>query len=189
MSATVTLREHFKRLFDFTGREDLTSFWQYAALSFLIVTVAGGTIFVPMMIHTIQAMQQFAIQHPDQVTETSGPGEYSISVHGAQLEFIPAGTMSLFLAVSFGMAIVLYAAAVVRRLRDRGKSGFWGLMPLPFIIYSSIEMPRMFSAFGTGREPDMRLFFAMFLSNFLYIATLVSLIVLLAGPSAKESGR
>lgn len=188
MSATVSVWEHFKRLFDFTGREDRTSFWPYAALAFAIVTAAGAMIFVPMMIRTMQAMQQFAAQHPDQATVTSGPGQYSISVQGNHPEFMPAGSMALFLAVSFGLAILLYAAAVVRRLRDRGKSGLWGLMPLPFIAYSSIQMPKMFASVGTGVQPDMAVFFSIFFSNFLYIVTLLWLIALLAGPSARGAG-
>ena len=88
-------------------------------------------------------MQQFAVQHPDQTTVTSGPGQYSISVRGNHPEFMSGRSVALYLAVTFGLAILLYAAAVVRRLRDRGKSGFWGLMPLPFILYSSIQMPRL----------------------------------------------
>ena len=189
MSATVSLWEHFKKLFEFTGREDRASFWPYAALAFIITMVAGAIIFVPMMNHAIGAMQQFATQHPDQATVTSGPGEYSVSVRGNPGEFMPAGSVALYLAVNFGLAILLYAAAVVRRLHDRGKSGFWGLMPLPFIIYSSIQMPRMFAFVGVETQPDMALFFSIFFSNLLYIVTLIWLIVLLAGPSEEGANR
>src|SRR6476620_763107 len=187
MSASVSLSDHFKRLFDFEGREDRASFWPYAAVAFIITMIAGMTILVPMMLRSVDAMQQFAVQHPDQATITSGPGLYSISVQGDQPEFMPADSMALFLAVTFGVAILLYAAAVVRRLHDRGKSGFWGLMPLPFIIYSSVQMPRAFGA--TGDQLDMTLFFSIFLSNLFYIVTLVWLIVLLAGPSEPAPNR
>lgn len=189
MSASVSLTEHFKRLFDFRGREDRASFWPYAAVVFIITMVAGMIIFVPMMSRTMHAMQKFAAQHPDQATVTSGPGQYSISVQGDHPEFMPAGSLALFLAVTFGLAILLYAAAVVRRLHDRGKSGFWGLMPLPFIIYSSVQMPRMFASVGTATEPDLTLFFSMFLSNLFYIITLIWLIVLLAAPSEPAPNR
>jgi uncharacterized membrane protein YhaH (DUF805 family) len=189
MSATVGLTEHFRRLFNFTGREDRASFWPYAAVAFIITIVAGMIIFVPMMSRTMHAMQQFAAQHQDQATVTSGPGQYSISVHGDHPEFIPPGSVALFLAVTFGLAILLYAAAVVRRLHDRGKSGFWGLMPLPFILYSSVQMPRMFASIGTGSQPDMTLFFSIFFSNLIYIVTLIWLIVLLAGPSEPVPNR
>ncbi len=178
MSPSVGILEHFTRLLNFKGREDRASFWPYAALAFVIIMVAGMFIFIPVMAQSMRAMQGYAVQHPDQATIASGPGQYSISVQGHHPEFFPAGQMAGYLAVSFGLAILLYAAAVVRRLHDRGKSGAWGLMPLPFIIYSSIAMPRVFASAG---EPDMALFFSIFFSNMLYIMTLIWLIVLLAG--------
>jgi len=180
MSATVGLWEHFKRLVDFKGREDRASFWPYAAVAFIIIMIVGMFIFVPMMARTMAEMQQYAAHHPDQAAVTSGPGQYSISVEGHHPEFFSGRSMALYLGVSFGLAILLYAAAVVRRLHDRGKAGWWGLMPLPFIIYSSIMMPRVFVSAG---EPDMALFFSIFISNMLYIVALIWLIVLLAGPS------
>jgi uncharacterized membrane protein YhaH (DUF805 family) len=184
--ATVGLWEHFRRLFDFRGREDRASFWPYAAVAFIIIMVVGMFIFVPMMVQSMAAMQQYAAQHPDQATIISGPGQYSISVKGHHPEFDSARSMALYMAVSFGLAILLYAAAVVRRLHDRGKSGFWGLMPMPFIIYSSIMMPIVFAS---AREPNMALFFSIFFSNMLYIVTLIVLIVFLASPSEPISNR
>lgn len=189
MPATVSLKDHFKKLFDFAGREDRASFWPYAAVAFIITMLASMLIFVPMMSNSMQAMQEYAAQHPDQVTTSSGPGHYSISVQGNHPEFMPAGSMALYLAVTFGLALLLFAAAVVRRLHDRGKSGLWGLMPLPFILYSSIQMPRMFATVGTGSEPDMTVFFSIFFSNLLYIVTLIWLIVLLAGASDPAPNR
>lgn len=180
MSATVGLWEHFKRLFDFRGREDRASFWPYAAVAFVIIVIVGMFIFIPLMIQSMGAMQEYAAQHPEQATITSGPGQYAISVQGRHPEFFSARTMALYLAVTFGLAILLYAAAVVRRLHDRGKSGLWGLLPLPFIIYSSIMMP---TVLASAREPNMALFFSIFFSNMLYIVSLVVLIVFLAGAS------
>jgi uncharacterized membrane protein YhaH (DUF805 family) len=180
MSAEIGLWEHFRKLADFNGREDRSSFWPYAAVAFAVIMVAGMLIFVPMMATAMSEMQQYAAQHPDQATVASGPGHYSISVKGNHPEFFPASSMAAFLGVTFGLAITLYAAAATRRLHDTGKSGFWALMPLPFIIYSSIMMPRVFASRG---EPDMSLFFSIFFSNMLYIITLIVLIALLAGSS------
>lgn len=189
MPANVSISGHFKRLFDLSGREDRASFWPYAAIAFIVTALAGMVIFVPMMSRSMQAMQQFAVEHPDQATVTSGPGHYSISIQGNHPEFMPAGSIALFLAATFGIALLLYAAAVIRRLHDRGKSGLWGLMPLPFIIYSSVQMPRMFAFVGPGIQPDMKMFFSIFLSNLFYMITLIWLIVLLAGPSEPEPDR
>ncbi|NMN03093.1 MULTISPECIES: DUF805 domain-containing protein [unclassified Novosphingobium] len=189
MSARISIFDHFKKLFDFAGREDRASFWPYAAVAFIITMVAGMFFFVPVMTSSLQAMQQFAAQHPEQATITSGPGQYSISIQGNHPEFIPARSIAYFLGVTFGLAILLYAAAVARRLHDRGKSGFWGLMPQPFIGYSSIQMPKIFASLGTGGQPDLTLFFSIFLSNLLYIVTLILLVILLSGPSDPASNR
>jgi len=183
MSATVTLWQHFTRVFDFKGREDRASFWPYAAVAFVITTLAGMSIFVPMMSRTMHEMQHFAAEHPDQATVINGPGQYSISVRGNHPAFTSERSMALFLGVGFGVAILLYAAAVVRRLHDREKSGYWALMPIPFIVYSSVQIPRAFSSPNIGAQPDMALFFSIFFSNLLYIVTLIWLIVLLVGPS------
>jgi uncharacterized membrane protein YhaH (DUF805 family) len=186
MSAKVGLWEHFKRLADFNGREDRASFWPYAALVFAIIMVTGMVIFVPMMANAMSEMQQYASQHPDQATVVSGPGHYSISVKGNHPEFFPASSMATFLGGTFGLGLILYAAAATRRLHDTGRSGFWALMPLPFIIYSSVMMPRMFAFQG---EPEMSVFFSIFFSNMLYIITLIVLIVLLAGSSQSTPNR
>ena len=74
MSASVSLTDHFKRLFEFRGREDRASFWPYAAVAFIITMVVGMIIFVPMMSRSMQAMQQFAAQHPDQARSQAGRG-------------------------------------------------------------------------------------------------------------------
>ncbi len=179
----------FSQAFQFNGREDRASFWPYAALVFGIVMVAGFAIFVPMMEHAMQSMQEYAAQHPEQASIANGPGQYSISVHGNNPEFMPAGSMAWYLGVTFGLSILLYAAAVARRLHDRGLSGKWGLMPLPFIIYTSVQMPRMFGSFGNGTKPYMGLFFSIFISNFLYIGTLIALIVLLCRASDPQPNR
>jgi uncharacterized membrane protein YhaH (DUF805 family) len=184
MSTTVGLLEHFKKLASFEGRECRASFWPYAGVVFGIVMIVAAVMFVPMMARSMRAMQQYALQHPDQVTIVSAPGEYSVSVHGSPPGLMPSGGfLATYLGVTFGLAVLLYAAAVVRRLHDRGKSGLWGLMPLPFILYSSIQMPRVFGSVATGSQPDMGLFFSIFFSNLLYMVTLIALIVLLAGRS------
>ena len=189
MSASVTLTGHFKRLFDFRGREDRASFWPYAALVLIITMIAGALVFVPMMIRTMNAMQDFAAQHPDQATVTSGPGHYSISINGSYPELFPTGSFTLFGAITLGLALLLIAAAVVRRLHDSGKSGLWGRIPLPFLLFSAIQMLSLFGSFGAATPPDMTLFFSIFLSNLLYLSALIWLIVLLATASDPAPNR
>lgn len=185
MSGPVGLWMHFARLADFRGREDRASFWPYAALVFVIDMIVGAALFVPIMVHAMAEMQRFAGLHPSGVTQTrSASGQYSITIHAQHHpQLFSAGPMALYMGVTFGLAVLLYAAAVTRRLHDRGMTGLWGLMPLPFIIFSAIMMPQMFAS---QMPPSMPVFFSTFFSNLLYVVTIVVLIVLLAG--AGEAG-
>ena len=76
--------------------------------------------------------------------------------------------------------ILFLAAAVARRLHDRDRSALWGLLPLPFLAFGFVAMRSLFAAFGTGHEPDLRLFTALVVSNMLYLGSLTFLIVQLA---------
>lgn len=80
------------------------------------------------------------------------------------------------MAIVFAAIVALCAAAIVRRLHDRGKTGAWGLIPLPFIAFASVMMPKSFAQ----NPPDMGLFFAIFLNNVLYLVSWAYLTVQLA---------
>jgi uncharacterized membrane protein YhaH (DUF805 family) len=75
------------------------------------------------------------------------------------------------------VAVLLLAAAVVRRLHDRDMSGLWGALPLPFLIAALAMMPGLF----TRHSLDIGLFTALTACSLLYNATLIALIFLLAG--------
>jgi uncharacterized membrane protein YhaH (DUF805 family) len=59
-------------------------------------------------------------------------------------------------------------------------------MPLPFILYSTIMMPKVFAS---ATNPGMGQFFSIFISNMLYMVTLIWLIVWLASPSEPGPNR
>ena len=85
------------------------------------------------------------------------------------------------------IVIASLAAAVARRLHDRGLSGAWGLLPLPFLAFGFFEMRRKFLAFG-AEEPDTG-FNTAFASGLLYDISLILLIVLLVGRSNEGANR
>ena len=185
---TVSFGQHFRMLFDFSGRENRSSFWPYAAAVFGISSVLGMLAIIPSMFTMMRSMQEYAERHPENVTVSQGPGHYSIQVHGG--DFTPdIGPMFWMMGLSFLVAIFLYAAATVRRLHDTGKSGWWAAMPLPFIAFSLVAMPHFFSPGGFRDEPSLGLFFAVFFSNLLYLATVVILVVLLAMKSTEGPNR
>jgi uncharacterized membrane protein YhaH (DUF805 family) len=177
MSATISFWDHFKRLFDFRGRENRASFWPYGAVAF-IITIPLTIIILVLMNHIMLASRHFTSQQPEQRTMTSRLGQHSVSLPGNHPHFMAPGSITLVICA---VAVLFFAAAVVRRLHDGGKSGFWGLMPLPFMIYPSLQTPKLLALVGTAEFDE--LFFSMAISNLFYLVTLIWLIVLLAGPS------
>jgi uncharacterized membrane protein YhaH (DUF805 family) len=93
-------------------------------------------------------------------------------------------------SITVAATVVLLAAAVARRLHDRNRRGYWGLLPLPFLAAGLALMPGIFERAAAGREiPDPRLFLALVLNNLVYLAALGFLIVLLAGPGTTGPNR
>jgi uncharacterized membrane protein YhaH (DUF805 family) len=180
------IRSNLARLASFAGREAHRRFWYYA-VSVLILTMAiMAALMLPQFTETFTRMQAFAAAHPDQATVSSGPGSYSITIHGDHPELMPdLGDMMDGVAISLLLAIVLLAAAVVRRLHDRNRTGWWGAMPLPFVALSMAIAP---SVFAPG-NPDLQLFATMFLSNLAYLVSLAWLVVLLGGPGDITANR
>jgi uncharacterized membrane protein YhaH (DUF805 family) len=93
--------------------------------------------------------------------------------------------------IGCALAVLLLAAAVTRRLHDRGRRGWWGLAPLPFLVVGMTVFPRLFKTTLAGEmTPDsMRLFGLMFANNLLYLGSLGLLIFLLAGASQPNANR
>jgi len=172
------VRDHLRRLADFRGRETRDHFWPYAFTVMGLAAAALFAVMIPGMTRSMERMREFARTHPDQATVTSGPGQYSISIEGNHPELMPDfGPMLQAVDALFVIAVLLLAAAVTRRLHDRGLRGWWGLLPLPFVAYSLTAMPRFFA----DPAGDLRGFFLIFASNFLYLASLGILALLLSG--------
>jgi uncharacterized membrane protein YhaH (DUF805 family) len=165
----------------FSGRDSRRLFWPYASLIVVLLFVAAAMVVLPEVAQSMARMQRFAAAHPEAAMIQSSPGSYSISIEGNHPELAPdfAGIMGGMAAMS-AAAIGLLAAAVVRRLHDRGKSGAWGALPLPFLAFGAAAMPHIMASFGKG-EPDITAFFAMFVNNILYLASLFYLVMLLGG--------
>lgn len=174
----------------FSGRDSLTQFWMYAGAVLGLAMASWIAVFVPAMVSVFVAMQKFAVEHPDQAEIQSGPGSYSISIQGNHPEFTPdfAGLMAV-LSVIVAVSVILLASAVVRRLHDRGKSGFWALPTLILLATSMILAPRLFSEFGKGGEPDMTLFGVMILNNFVYLASGAIVLVQLVQRGSADANR
>jgi uncharacterized membrane protein YhaH (DUF805 family) len=174
----------------FSGRDAPGQFWPYALFLVFLNAVIAVAVIVPTIFASIARMQRFAAEHPELTTVRSGPGHYSIEIRGNHPELMPdIGSIAILLAALAALTAALLAAAVARRLHDRDRRGWWGAMPLPFLIYALTVMPPVFAAIQGGRPPKLGLFFSLFLNNLFYLASLGVLIVLLVGSGTRGPNR
>ena len=92
----------------------------------------------------------------------------------------------LAIMMIFAIVVVLLAAATVRRLHDRGRSGAWALLPLPFLVIGFGALPMMFDGADETRRAAMPW---LFLNNLAYLVALGILVAMLVrkgtpGPNA-----
>lgn len=182
--------DDLKRLAVFSGREARSPFWIYLAFVLALLMAGSFAVIMPMIASSVVRMQTFALEHPDLATVRSGAGGYSIQIEGSHPEFFPPiGAMASAMGVMIVVAVGLLAAAVARRLHDCGRSGLFGLLPLPFLAFALAVSPRVFGAFENPDSVSVGLFLALFFNNILYIASLGILAVLLAGKGGDGPNR
>ena len=116
---------------------------------------------------------------------TLATGSFSITIQSDNPESM-SEISSFFAIIWIGalIAIVLLAAAVVRRLHDSGRSGLLGILPLPFLGFGFYLMDNLFGRLRFEEEPDMNQFKLLFANNILYLALLALLAYLLARKSS-----
>lgn len=174
-----SIGHNLARLASFSGRDTRETFWPYALTLFGLTMVGCTLSAVPTFVGAMERMQRFAAEHPDQATVTQGPGSYSIQIQGNHPELMPDmhGLMT-GMGIVVLLFVLLTAAAVVRRLHDRGSSGLWGLPPVIFLAIDFALMPKVFVPAGNAPEPSA--FLLLFGGNLLYLVSLGWLGFLLA---------
>lgn len=181
--------QNFARVARFSGRDSRSQFWPYAALLFGLATFGTAATLLPAMLDSVARIQRFAAEHPELAHVEQGAGQYSITIEGSHPELMPDLT-----AASYGLPVVLLlfvllsAAAVARRLHDRGKSGVWGFLPVPFLFTGLALFASAFHDLSAP-EPSFGSFGLLLANNLLYLGLLGYLILLLAGPGAPGPNR
>lgn len=172
----------------FRGRDTRETFWPYALLLFVLALVACALVVVPTVLEGAGRMQRFAIEHPELATIQQGPGSYSIQIHGRHPELMPdlCGAIVAMAGIAL-VFVLLVAAAVTRRLHDRGLSGVLGLLPVLFLLIGLALLPGLMDSARAAPE-KINGFLLLFANNLLYLASLAGLGLLLmlrgtAGPN------
>lgn len=182
------------RLFQFSGRESRGRFWPYAGCVVVLAFVGIGIGMSTAMAGMFEAAERVAETHPQDVTITRGPASVSVSISGHHPELMPDFGLSFaVMGAVVAVAAVLLAAAVVRRLHDSGRPGWWGL-PVPvFLGLGILGMSRLMTMMTAEvASPDAEmfpLFGLIFLNNILYLASLGLLVVFLILPGHPGSNR
>ena len=177
----VSIAYNLRRLIDFRGRESQILFWPYAGFIYGLTTVVttGLTMF-PIMETTMRAMQQVAA-----AANQGGNAEPAFIKSPEMLMPDMSGLAIPIIAVDL-LAIALLASAIVRRLHDKDRSGFWALLPLPTTLLGLALMPASLDEmFVTGREPSPLLALVM-LNNVVSFGLLILLVVMLVGKGSGD---
>jgi uncharacterized membrane protein YhaH (DUF805 family) len=181
-----SLRHCTGNLAGFSGRDTPGQFWPWAILVFLLGTIASTAIMLPPMMRamitmfrTLEAARRAGAREPTQEQLRDA----FMSQYGADFSalWLPIGAISL-------VSALLLAAAIVRRLHDRDRTGLWALMPLPFMVFSIANMATGI-AFAPGRRGLTATELAASSAGSLYIIAGIVLIVLLVGDGTRGPNR
>jgi uncharacterized membrane protein YhaH (DUF805 family) len=146
------------------------------------------TIMIPFVINVMTKTFLFALQHPGKPGVPINLADQN--AFSQMMQGIMTDTQSMLMTATpilTAVFVILIGAAVARRLHDRGMSGYWGLMPLPFTIIGLAAMPKTFEAWPY--HPNLGLFGLLMLNSLLHLALAILLIVLLAQRSAAGANR
>ncbi|MFM6852850.1 MAG: DUF805 domain-containing protein, partial [Sphingopyxis sp.] len=169
------------------GRDSRAQFWPYAVAVWLGVALLSVALAVPYILSTLTNMARLAAQYPDQFVVLRGPGSIEYRYIGNDpaitAQLMPdMAVVALITLVVFGLS----AAAVVRRLHDRGWSGWWCAVPMVLALAGYANMAAMFGQIGPHLDPNspalIRLFLQQAAINITYLISVAILLVQLARP-------
>lgn len=143
------IRHGLHGLAEFRGRDDRGRFWPYACAVLGVGVVGGNAVLAAILVWRVATAW------------SEGAGASDPGFPGLATRFM------VVLAVLAVTIVVLLAAAVTRRLHDRGLRGGWACVPLVLLIAAFGLFVRVTRTFEDG--PDAALFVAAFVNNGLYL--------------------
>lgn len=177
-------------LLTFRGRDTRAQFWPFTLLVVALSTAAFFLAMIPIIFGQIMdglsRAEELSRANPDDWVVTRGPGSVQYSYVGndpaVAAQMMP--DVSTIFVASFVMSLVviaLLAAAVVRRLHDRGYSGWLGMVPAAMLMTGFAVMLQLTASFGrlsgAGAQPMIGGLLAAFAINLAYLVSLLVLII------------
>ena len=191
------LTRHLTGLIDFQSRENRQPFWLWILIVYIVQFVVMLIAMVPIMMTWFDQMMP-ALQ--------ADPHRFDNDPQAMMQLMVPMmRNVITMTVVSATLFFVLSAAAVVRRLHDSNRSGWWSLPYYAMQVISPVFMlsffPRYFTMMASlqpGSQPDVtnpafqqatQSMALMSLVNLLGFAVLVMMIVLLVLPGTVGPNR
>ena len=190
-SIAASIRHNIVNLARFSGRDSQGLFWPWAIIVYALLTlVTLGLTFV--------AVARGFMEMSGAFQPGAGPED---------IEKLMAGMMGrvtdLWLPLTLVnlLMIVLLAASIARRLHDRGRTAYWGLLPVPFWIAGALTARRAMALAmtpGDGASRPALDTLIMLIGPFSWVAFIVLLVLLIGdgdhgpnayGPDPKELSR
>lgn len=148
------LKDHLTALLDFEGRENRQPFWLWVLITFAVQYVVSSIAMIPFMQTNFQGMAPLFGR--DSAYLDKHPEIFSRVMSEALTPMIR--WIAIINAITMLIMLILLAAAIVRRLHDSNRSGWWAspvlAAHLAMIILFATIFPRLFQMFGKIR-PDM----------------------------------
>jgi uncharacterized membrane protein YhaH (DUF805 family) len=167
------IRSGFGGILSFGGRSGRADFWIYAVFIFILAFLAWAIVFGMEMARSFEQVQRYAAENPDKVTIAAGPGQYSVKIKDGAPGVGPDFAHLLKWLAFIGFAsIALLAAAATRRLHDTNKSGWWAVIPLPFLFGGLWMMALVHADMNSAAQLNMGLFGLVFVNNLIYLIAL-----------------
>lgn len=155
-----SIAHNLASLLRFSGQDTRGQFWPYAITVFLLILAGFMSIVMPKIMVAMMGMMR-----------------------DGQAPFPDFSSLLWWTVVMMLVMIFFLAAAVTRRLRDAGKPIGWALLPLVLVV---VLLPLVGDPFTMVQLPVWA-FFATFLLNIGYQASVIYLIVLLCGAGEKRA--
>ncbi|WP_425229613.1 DUF805 domain-containing protein [Sphingomonas sp.] len=183
---------HLTRLADFSGRENRQPFWLWVLMIYIGQTILNTIVMIPLMLHMFSSMQAMTGQDPDYLNRHP-----EIAQQLVMSAMLPMMRTLVIAGMVMGLiAVGLIAAAVVRRLHDGNRSGWWAapllvaqVVTLTLYLIAIPHFLSVVSTMGPQTTPDqanaamasvMPVFLFAMLSGVIGFGLMIVLIIQLA---------